>query len=147
VLFNHESPLRPARFVTRKIVQAACRIAAGTQREKLELGNLGIHRDWGWAPEYVQAMWKMLQRDVPEDFVVATGEANSLADFVEAVFQAVGLDAQDWTSSNERLFRPTDIRYSCGLAQKARDLLGWQATKRMHGVAQAMVTAERQGPA
>jgi GDPmannose 4,6-dehydratase len=91
ILFNHESPLRPPRFVTRKIVQAAVRIANGN-KEKLILGDMGIQRDWGWSPEYVDAMWRMLQTDSPEDFVIATGESNSLEDFVGTAFSQVGLD-------------------------------------------------------
>jgi GDPmannose 4,6-dehydratase len=94
ILFNHESPLRPERFVTQKIVQAACRIASGSQ-ERLQLGNLDVQRDWGWAPEYVMAMWQMLQQDQPEDFVIATGETNSLEDFVATAFSCVGLDWQE----------------------------------------------------
>ena len=90
ILFNHESPLRPERFVTKKIVKAACRIAAGSE-EKLHLGNISIARDWGSAEEYVKAMWLMLQHEQPEDFVIATGETNTLEDFVATVFQAVGL--------------------------------------------------------
>ncbi|HKG54119.1 MAG TPA: GDP-mannose 4,6-dehydratase, partial [Anaerolineales bacterium] len=91
ILFNHESPLRPPRFVTRKIVQAAVRIAKGSQ-EKLILGDMGIQRDWGWSPEYVDAMWRMLQADVSEDFVIATGESNSLENFAATAFLEVGLD-------------------------------------------------------
>ena len=90
LLFNHESPLRPDRFVTRKVVRAACRIAAG-EKERLTLGDLSIERDWGWAPEYVDAMWRMLQREDARDYVIATGEANKLEDFVGAVFEAVDL--------------------------------------------------------
>ena len=90
ILFNHESPLRPERFVTQKIVKSACRIAAGND-EKLHLGNISIARDWGWAPEYVEAMWLMLQQDKADDYVIATGETNSLQDFVAAVFEAQGL--------------------------------------------------------
>ena len=85
ILFNHESPLRPERFVTRKIVSTACRIAAGS-KEKLSLGNMSIRRDWGWAPEYVEAMWQMLQQSEPEDYVIATGETRSLQEFVEVAF-------------------------------------------------------------
>src|ERR1700690_2308442 len=106
VLFNHESPIRPQRFVTRKIVATACRISKGS-REKLTLGNLHIRRDWGWAPEYVEAMWKMVQCEKPEDFVIATGSSNSLEDFVREAFAAVNLDWRDHTAISESLYRPT----------------------------------------
>ena len=110
ILFNHESPLRPERFVTRKIVAAACRIAGGSG-ERLQLGNMRVKRDWGWAPEYVDAMWRMLQQDHPEDFVVATGETQSLEDFVAAAFGAVGLDSKDTsTPTRPSCGRPTSRR-------------------------------------
>jgi GDPmannose 4,6-dehydratase len=141
ILFNHESPLRPQRFVTRKIIAAACRIARGSD-EKLTLGNLGIHRDWGWAPEYVEAMWRMLQRETPDDFVIATGVSNSLEDFVREAFSEVDLDWRDHTSVSDSLFRPTDITNGKGNADKAARLLGWQAKARMKDVIAMMVTAE-----
>src|SRR6266478_7320995 len=102
VLFNHESPLRPERYVTRKIVAAACRIAAGST-ESLVLGNMEIERDWGWAPEYVEAMWLMLQRDAPEDYVIATGKTRSLKDFVAAAFARAGLDWKEHVRSDSAL--------------------------------------------
>jgi GDPmannose 4,6-dehydratase len=142
ILFNHESPIRPTRFVTRKIVAAACRIARGAN-EKLTLGNLRICRDWGWAPEYVDAMWRMLQRDEAQDFVIATGESHSLEEFVAAAFAEVGLDWREHTTVSESLFRPTDIEVGCGDASKARALLGWQAATRMKGVVTQLVRAER----
>jgi GDPmannose 4,6-dehydratase len=141
ILFNHESPIRPARFVTRKIVAAACRISRGSP-EKLTLGNLKIFRDWGWAPEYVDAMWRMVQREHAEDFVIATGESHSLEEFVEAVFAEVGLDWHEHTEVSESLMRPTDIEMGCGDAAKAHRLLGWQATTRMRGVVSKLVRAE-----
>ena len=141
ILFNHESPIRPTRFVTRKIVAAACRISRGAT-EKLTLGNLKIFRDWGWAPEYVDAMWRMLQRDRAEDFVIATGESHALEEFVAAAFAEVGLDWREHTSVSDAFFRPTDIETGCGNASKARDLLGWQATTRMKGVVSKLVRAE-----
>jgi len=141
ILFNHESPIRPARFVTRKIVAAACRIARGAP-EKLTLGNLSVFRDWGWAPEYVDAMWRMLQRERAEDFVIATGESHSLEEFVAAVFAELGLTWKDHVSVSNELFRPTDIEVGCGNASKAHALLGWQASLRMRGVVSQLVRAE-----
>ncbi|MFP6749268.1 MAG: GDP-mannose 4,6-dehydratase, partial [Alphaproteobacteria bacterium] len=126
ILFNHESPLRPARFVTRKIVSAAARIAAGDQ-EKLFLGNLSIRRDWGWAPEYVQAMWLMMQQDSPDDFVIATGEPHSLEEFVTAAFAHFDLSWRDHVEIDEAFHRPTDIACGFGNAAKAADVLGWRA--------------------
>jgi GDPmannose 4,6-dehydratase len=125
ILFNHESPLRPERFVTQKIVAATKRIAAGSN-EKLILGNLAIYRDWGWAPEYVDAMWRMLNRDNPEDFIIATGITQSLQDFTRAVFSAAGLDWQDYVIVNSNSQRPSDPMGIRGISTKAKDLLGWQ---------------------
>ncbi len=144
ILFNHESPLRPERFVTQKIVAAACRIAAGS-KETLQLGQLDVRRDWGWAPEYVEAMWAMLQLEQPEDFVIATGESNSLRDFLDAAFEAVGLKVSDHVKINERFFRPTDIAHGKGDPSKARDKLGWSAKHRMRDVVAMMVEARREG--
>jgi GDPmannose 4,6-dehydratase len=144
ILFNHESPLRPARFVTRKIVSAACRIAQGSG-EKLRLGDLSIRRDWGWAPEYVQAMWLMLQRDVPEDFVIATGHCHALEEFTVAAFQELGLDWRDHVEQDTSLTRPTDLRQSLGNPEKARRILGWSAQYDMHAVVKMMIAAEQTG--
>jgi GDPmannose 4,6-dehydratase len=126
ILFNHESPLRPTRFVTQKIVAAACRIAAGSA-EKLQLGNLAVARDWGWAPDYVDAMWRMLQQETPEDYVIATGTCHTLLQFTEAVFAALGLDYREHVVSDATLYRPTDIDRSVGNATKANRQLGWKA--------------------
>lgn len=126
ILFNHESPLRPERFVTQKIIRAAARIAKGAN-EKLELGNIKIHRDWGWAPEYVEAMWLMLQQDQADDYVIATGTARSLEYFVARAFAYFGLDWQNHVKFNNNLLRPSDIAYSCGNSQKAAILLGWKS--------------------
>lgn len=142
ILFNHESPLRPPRFVTRKIVQAAVSISKGNQ-EKLILGDMEIQRDWGWSPEYVDAMWRMLQTDTPEDFVIATGESNSLQSFVEAAFSEVGLDWRQHVVQDPKLFRPSEIRYSCGNAERARRVLGWEAKTRMRDVVRAMIHYEQ----
>ncbi len=143
ILFNHESPLRPARFVTRKIVSAACRIAAGS-REKLQLGNIAIQRDWGWAPEYVEAMWRMVQQEQPDDFVIATGEGHSLEDFVATAFTQVGLDWRDHVVIDPGLFRPTEIAISRGNPRKSRETFGWQAQYKMPEVITLMVKDELQ---
>ncbi|MBK8640037.1 MAG: GDP-mannose 4,6-dehydratase [Chromatiaceae bacterium] len=144
ILFNHESPLRPERFVTRKVVAAACRIAAGSG-ERLQLGNLAICRDWGWAPEYVDAMWRMLQQDAADDYVIATGEPYGLEDFVRLAFEAVDLDWREHTEVSPGLLRASDIRTSAGNAGKARQRLGWEATYRAPDVVRMMVAAERAG--
>jgi GDPmannose 4,6-dehydratase len=141
ILFNHESPLRPERFVTRKIVSTACRISLGS-KEKLELGNLNIRRDWGWAPEYVDAMWRMLQREKPDDFIIATGESNSLEQFVAQAFAEVKLDWREHTRISESLFRPTDISEGKGNAAKARRELGWTAQAQMNQVIAMMIEQE-----
>ena len=142
ILYNHESPLRPHRFVTRKIVSAACRIATGA-KEKLRLGNLSIERDWGWAPEYVEAMWLMLQKTEPRDYVIATGEVNKLSDFVEAAFNEAGLDWRDHTEADPALLRPTDLSRGFGDPSLAEKELGWRAKYRMRDVVRMMVEAER----
>lgn len=124
ILFNHESPLRPERFVTKKIVSAAKRIAFGSN-EKLKLGNIDIRRDWGWAPEYVDAMWRMLNLDAPEDFVIATGVTQSLREFVRLVFEEAGLDWRDHVIGDSTLLRPSDPLESIGDSTKARKRLEW----------------------
>ncbi len=143
ILFNHESPLRPERFVTQKIVRGACRIANGAA-EKLKLGNIDIARDWGWAPEYVEAMWAILQQDTPDDFVIATGETNSLQDFVAEVFKCVGLDWREHVESDPTLLRPSEIMVSRANPGKSAQKLGWQATYKMRDVAQMMVEEQLQ---
>ena len=125
ILFNHESPLRPERFVTKKIVAAVCRIANGSN-EKLELGNLDIRRDWGWAPEYVDAMWRMLNADEPDDFIIATGQTQSLRDFLFTAFESVGLDWQQHTVINQNLMRPSDPIEISGRPNKASQYLFWE---------------------
>ena len=142
ILFNHESPLRPERIVTQKIVKAACRIAA-VSTETLHLGNLDIYRDWGWAPEYVDAMARMLQQDSPQDIVIATGETHALADFVAEAFQALGLDWRDHVVSDPALMRPTDMRISRANPALAVERLGWRAGMQMQDVVRAMVAAEQ----
>jgi GDPmannose 4,6-dehydratase len=142
ILFNHESPLRSRRFVTRKIVAAAVAIANGSN-ETLELGNISIQRDWGWAPEYVSAMWAMLQQDTPDDFVIATGVANSLQDFCAEAFAAVGLDYEKHVKINPALFRPAEISANRGDASKALAQLKWKATLTMPEVVRRMVATEQ----
>jgi GDPmannose 4,6-dehydratase len=143
ILFNHESYLRPERFVTRKIVSAACRIAAGSN-ETLHLGDISIKRDWGWAPDYVEAMWLMLQQDAADDFVIATGEAHSLSDFVSHAFEATGLNWKDHVRIDEHLKRPTEIGGNRGDPSKAERVLGWKPKHFMADVVGLMVDSERQ---
>ena len=143
ILFNHESPLRPERFVTQKIVRTACRIAAGSG-ETLVLGNVDIERDWGWAPEYVDAMWRMLQQDQVEDFVIATGQSCPLSAFVECAFAEVGLDWRAHVRTDATLYRPTDIRVSRADPRRAFDRLGWTAQRKMADVVKTMVASVAQ---
>jgi GDPmannose 4,6-dehydratase len=138
LLFNHESPLRPERFVTQKIVQEACQIKAGLQ-EKMKLGNISVKRDWGWAPEYVEAMWLMLQQDEASDYIVATGKTYSLEEMVETVFSYLGLNWQEHVELNPDLLRPTDIKISLADPGKAERELGWKARYKMKEVATMMV--------
>jgi GDPmannose 4,6-dehydratase len=141
LLFNHESPLRPTRFVTQKIVRGAMDVAAGRART-LELGSLALARDWGWAPEFADAMVRIIEYGIPEDFVVATGETNTLEDFVATAFACLKLDWRNHVVRNDVFLRPTDIAYSSGDAGKAERLLGWKATKKMRDVVQLLVEAE-----
>jgi GDPmannose 4,6-dehydratase len=143
ILFNHESPLRPIRFVTRKVVAGAVAIAGGSGK-KLSLGNLEVHRDWGWAPEYVDAMWRMLQQDDPGDYLIATGQTRSLREFVETAFRLVGLDWRDHVQVDADLLRPTDIRRCVADPTRAHERLGWKATAGMEEVIQRMIDAERE---
>lgn len=141
ILFNHESPLRGRRFVTKKIIACACRIASGST-ETLYLGNLEIERDWGWAPEYVEAMWLMLQQERPDDYVIATGDTRSLQDFVSTAFGSVGLDWREHTKIDSNLFRPTDLAVGRANPLKAAEKLGWVANKKMEDVVRAMIEHE-----
>ncbi len=143
ILFNHESQLRPERFVTQKIVTTACRIAEGS-KEKLILGNLSVERDWGWAPEYVDAMWRMLQIDKAEDFVIATGKSHKLEAFVETVFEKLGVDWHQHVDVDSKYFRATDIAVSRANPTKALSMLGWAAEKNMSDIAALMIDAEIQ---
>lgn len=142
ILFNHESPLRPERFVTQKIVRTAARIA-GEGGGKLEMGNIDIQRDWGWAPEYVEAMWKILQIDHPQDFVIATGRTVSLEFFIEHAFRFFDLNYRDHLVVNRNLFRPTDIRIGAANPAKASEVLGWRAQVGVETVIEKMCASAR----
>ena len=141
ILFNHESPRRGETFVTRKITRAAARIAAGEQTE-LYLGNLDAVRDWGYAPEYVDAMWRMLQHDEPCDYVVATGTATTVRDFLTTAFEHVGLDWQRYVRFDDRYLRPAEVDALLGDASKAASLLGWTPKVHAHDLARLMVDAD-----
>ena len=141
ILFNHESSLRPERFVTQKIVRAACRIAKGRQ-EKLEVGNLNVERDWGWAPEYVDAIWRMLQQEEAEDYIVATGISCTLLEFITAVFAEFNLNWEEHVVVNEAFFRPSDILQSRAKPDKAKRILGWSAKSSYKEVVSMLVMAE-----
>ena len=141
LLANHESPLRPQRFVTQKIISAVKAIKAGTQN-KLTLGNLDIWRDWGWAPDYVQAMHLMLQHDTPTDFIVATGKTHSLRDFVDQAFDFVGLNSCDYLQTDSSLFRPSDLKYSSVDPANIKNKLGWQASVDFRGIVERMMCAQ-----
>ena len=142
ILFNHESPLRPQRFVTRKIISTAVRIVAGST-EKLRLGNISISRDWGWAPEYVDAMWRMLQLSQPEDLVIATGKARKLEEFISLAFSTLGLDWHDHVEIDHNLFRPSDIFLGYGDPRRAYALLDWRARYALEDIIAAMIDTER----
>lgn len=144
ILFNHESPLRPERFVTKKIVAAAVRIARG-ENSRLTLGNMSIRRDWGWAPEYVEAMWRMLQESTGSDFVIATGESHTLEEFADTAFGLVGLYWREHTDLSDALKRPSDLAGGCANATRAHEILGWSPTYRMRDVVKAMVDDELNG--
>ncbi|MFN4974166.1 MAG: GDP-mannose 4,6-dehydratase [Bacteroidota bacterium] len=141
IMFNHESPFRPHRFVTRKIVATACRIHRGS-KEKLNLGNLQIRRDWGWAPEYVEAMWRMLQQERAQDFVVATGETHSLEEFTDKVFAYLQMNWRDHVVIDPELFRPADLFNGNANPSKAAEILGWKATYRLDDIVKGMMDAE-----
>ena len=141
ILFNHESPRRGETFVTRKITRAVARIAAGLQ-DKLYLGNLDARRDWGYAPDYIYAMWLMLQQAVPDDYVIATGEAHSVREFLEVAFSSVGLDWERYVRIDPRYYRPTEVDLLVGDASKARRELGWAPTVTFKELVRLMVEAD-----
>jgi GDPmannose 4,6-dehydratase len=141
ILFNHESPRRGVTFVTRKITRGIAAILAKAE-SKLYLGNLDARRDWGYAPEYVEAMWKILQANEAEDFVIATGEMHSVREFAALAFGLVGLDWQEYVEIDPRYFRPTEVDRLCGDASKAHAKLGWRATTSFDELARIMLTAD-----
>jgi GDPmannose 4,6-dehydratase len=140
-LFNHESPRRGETFVTRKVSRAVAAIKYGLQHE-LFLGNLEAKRDWGYAPEYVEGMWRILQQESPEDFVLATGEARSVREFVEAAFAHVELDWKQYVKHDPRYERPAEIDLLVGDASKAKKVLGWEPKVRFHDLVRLMVDAD-----
>ncbi len=141
ILFNHESPRRGETFVTRKITRAAARIKLGMQK-KLYLGNLDAKRDWGFAKDYVEAMWLMMQHDTPDDFVVATGETHTVREFLEEVFSHFDMDYQKYVEIDPRYFRPTEVDILVGDASKAKKELGWEPKVTFQQLAQLMADAD-----
>ncbi len=141
ILFNHESPRRGLEFVTRKVTNAAARIAIGHERE-IHLGNLDAVRDWGFAGDYVRAMWQMLQQDAPDDFVVATGETHSVRELCDLAFAHVGLNWEDHVVVDEKFFRPAEVDALVGDSSKARSLLGWKPEVDFAGLVAMMVDAD-----
>jgi len=141
ILFNHESPRRGENFVTRKITRAIARIKRGLQ-DKLYLGNLEARRDWGYAPEYVEAMWRMLQRDAPDDYVIATGESRSVREFMNAAFEYAGLDWEKYVEIDPQYYRPAEVNHLIGDASKAKAELGWQATVEFSELVRILVDAD-----
>jgi GDPmannose 4,6-dehydratase len=141
ILFNHESPRRGETFVTRKITLAAARIKLGLQG-KLFLGNLGAIRDWGYAPEYVESMWRMLQQEKPDDYVVATGVGATVRDFCDASFSALGMDYRDYVETEDRYIRPTEVDALIGMPLKAEQVLGWKARTHWKELAELMVQSD-----
>mgnify|MGYP001823980458 FL=1 len=143
ICYNHESPRRGESFVTRKISRAAAAISLGLETE-LRLGALDGRRDWGYAPEYVEAMWRMLQQDKADDYILATGESHSVEEFLDAAFSSVGLDWRKFVQRDDRYVRPSEVARLVGDASKASDLLGWQATTRLPELARRMVSSDIQ---
>lgn len=141
ILSNHDSPLRPRRFVTRKIIHAVASVALGNDT-KLLLGNLDIERDWGWAPEYVQAISMMLEQAVPEDYIVATGQSHTLVQFVETAFNLINKDWREHVTVDQHLIRPTDIHCNRVDVSRAAQGLGWRARHHMGDVISMMLEAE-----
>jgi GDPmannose 4,6-dehydratase len=141
ILFNHESPRRGETFVTRKITRAVAQIQAGLQ-QKLYLGNLDAKRDWGYAKEYVEAMWLMLQQDQPDDYVIATGETHTVREFLDAAFEHAGLDVKQHVEIDPRYFRPAEVDLLVGDYSKARKQLGWEAKTKFKDLVKLMVDAD-----
>ncbi len=141
ILFNHESPRRGFEFVTRKITSSVARIKAGLEN-KLRLGNLEARRDWGYAEDYVKAMWLMLQRDEPDDFVIATGETHSVKEFAELAFRLAGLDLQEFLVVDESFYRPADVHLLMGDCSKGKKILGWEPDVKFEELVRLMVNAD-----
>lgn len=141
ILFNHESPRRGIEFVTRKITQGVARIYYGLAKE-LRLGNLESKRDWGYAGDYVEAMWLMLQEEKPDDYVIATGESHSVSEFAEFAFKEVNLNWKDYVVVDQRFYRPSDTKFLCGDASKARSVLGWKPKVNFEQLVSMMVNAD-----
>jgi GDPmannose 4,6-dehydratase len=141
ILFNHESPLRPRKFVTQKVIAAVGAISRGS-REKLHLGAIDVFRDWGWAPEYVEAMWLMLRQPAPQDFIIATGESHSLREFVETAFRAIGVNSANFVVEDGSLLRPTEVQYTYADTRKTQSVLGWSAASKMADVVRLMLEAD-----
>lgn len=143
ILFNHESPLRGLEFVTRKITNSVAKISLGMEKE-LHLGNLDSKRDWGFAPEYVECMWMMLQQDHPDDYVIATNETHTVREFVEAAFNAVNLDWEKYVKTDKGLLRPLDVNYLKGDYSKAHNKLGWKPKTTFTDLVKIMVESDLQ---
>ena len=141
ILFNHESPRRGLEFVTRKVTHGAASIKLGLA-DKLALGNLDAERDWGYAKDYVEAMWLMLQQDEPQDFVIATGETHSVRELVDVAFAHVGLDPEDHIEIDPRFLRPAEVEHLIGDASKAREQLGWEPRTSFEELVKLMVDAD-----
>jgi GDPmannose 4,6-dehydratase len=144
ILFNHESSLRPARYVSRKVVQTATAIANGSV-QRLKLGELNTIRDWGWTAEYVEAMWMMLQKNNPDDYIIATGQSHSLEEFVSTCFAELGLDWRKYVDIDPELFRKTDIKASYANPEKAANELGWKAQTQFPDLVQILLREEKSG--
>ena len=143
ILYNHESPRRPERFVTQKIARSAAEIAKG-KKEKLKLGNIEARRDWGFAGDYVKAIWRMLQTDTPDDYIVATGESHSIKDFLQAAFGHVGLDWEAWVEVDPTLIRAVDVGRLVGDYAKASEKLGWKPEVTFEELVRMMVDSHLQ---
>jgi GDPmannose 4,6-dehydratase len=141
ILFNHESPRRGETFVTRKITRSVARIKAGIEK-KLYLGNLDAKRDWGYAKEYVEAMWLMLQQEQPDDFVIATGRTHSIREFLEVAFAYVDLNWEEFVEIDPKYFRPTEVDLLCGDATKAKKILGWEPKTSFEDLIKLMVDSD-----
>jgi GDPmannose 4,6-dehydratase len=141
ICFNHESPRRGSEFVTRKVTQHAARIKLGLA-ERLKMGNLDARRDWGFAGDYIRAMWMTLQQPQADDFVIATGETHSVQDLLDAAFSCVGLDWKKYVEIDPKLVRPAEVDYLCGDSTKARQTLGWKPEVGFHGLVQMMVESD-----